>query len=189
VESAGDNASACGEVSLVYGSDDTIVSGQGRCFNACARPADPGWAAVDPYREMAALRSSIRASTALAASECSRADELEAAAAAACARASAAEGALDAGRLGCLDIDVPNLTDASLDEALAKLPALAAALHEERASRRAARDASACVVCLERPRQILFGCDHFAVCATCAPQCADCPLCRAPVASRRRVYT
>jgi hypothetical protein len=52
----------------------------------------------------------------------------------------------------------------------------------------AAADADACVVCCAVPcAMIAQPCCHFAVCAGCAPACAQCPVCR-EVADWRTVY-
>ena len=50
-------------------------------------------------------------------------------------------------------------------------------------------DQSLCVVCLERPRVVLFlTCAHLCACEACAPLMHACPLCRAEGATLR-VYT
>merc|ERR550514_618464 len=47
-----------------------------------------------------------------------------------------------------------------------------------------------CVVCLTHPRcVVLLNCGHLVVCASCAPGLALCPMCRAPVHDRRRVFS
>lgn len=94
-----------------------------------------------------------------------------------------------------LRLDVPTLTDAALTGALRRLPALLSEVHDERARRSAARDATSaanaavCIVCLSAPRAVVFGCDHFVACARCAAAVDECPVCRAAVVDRRAVYT
>ena len=47
-------------------------------------------------------------------------------------------------------------------------------------------DQSLCVVCLERPRVVLFlACAHLCACEVCAPLMLACPLCRAEGATLR----
>ena len=42
-----------------------------------------------------------------------------------------------------------------------------------------------CVVCMDRPRAILFlPCEHCAVCASCADALQECPNCRATIKTR-----
>ena len=52
------------------------------------------------------------------------------------------------------------------------------------------QDQTLCVVCLERPRVMLFlACAHLCACEECAPLMVDsCPLCRAE-GGTLRVYT
>ena len=35
---------------------------------------------------------------------------------------------------------------------------------------------------------IAFGCGHLCVCEACAADIAECPLCRSPVRTKRRIY-
>ena len=61
-------------------------------------------------------------------------------------------------------------------------------------ARRAAHAATAtattseCVVCQAAPLQIALGCGHFCACDACARGLSKCPICRAPVTERRRIY-
>ena len=42
-----------------------------------------------------------------------------------------------------------------------------------------------CVVCMDRPRAVLFlPCEHCAVCASCADALQECPNCRATITTR-----
>ena len=45
-----------------------------------------------------------------------------------------------------------------------------------------------CVVCLNAPRAVAFGCGHLCCCEACSLDVADCPVCRTPVASRHRIF-
>ena len=80
------------------------------------------------------------------------------------------------------------------DEALAAFSAEAAALSHALVSEDARRAAIAttstneCVVCHERPLEVAFGCGHFCACDACARGLSKCPICRAPVTERRRIY-
>ena len=80
------------------------------------------------------------------------------------------------------------------DEALAAFSAEAAALSHKLVSEDARRAALAststneCVVCHERPLEVAFGCGHFCACDACARGLSKCPICRAPVTERRRIY-
>ena len=80
------------------------------------------------------------------------------------------------------------------DEALAAFSAEAAALSHSLVSEDARRAAIAttstneCVVCHERPLEVAFGCGHFCACDACARGLSKCPICRAPVTERRRIY-
>lgn len=46
---------------------------------------------------------------------------------------------------------------------------------------------TSCSVCLDKPRTLAFGCGHI-VCVTCGPQLTICPMCRAPVTSRIKLF-
>ena len=80
------------------------------------------------------------------------------------------------------------------DEALAAFSAEAAALSHKLVSEDARRAAIAttstneCVVCHERPLEVAFGCGHFCACDACARGLSKCPICRAPVTDRRRIF-
>ena len=83
------------------------------------------------------------------------------------------------------------------DDALATFAAEAAALSHtlvREDARRAALAATAtaptseCVVCQSSPLQIALGCGHFCACDACARGLSKCPICRAPVTERRRIY-
>ena len=80
--------------------------------------------------------------------------------------------------------------------ALAAFSAEAAALSHKLVSEEARRAAIAttstneCVVCHERPLEVAFGCGHFCTCVECgiSAKLSKCPICRAPVTERRRIY-
>ena len=79
------------------------------------------------------------------------------------------------------------------DEALAAFSAEAAALSHTLVREDARRAAlvtptSECVVCQAAPLQIALGCGHFCACDACAQGLSKCPICRAPVTERRRIY-
>jgi hypothetical protein len=82
------------------------------------------------------------------------------------------------------------------DEALAAFSAEAAALSHKLVSEDARRAAIAttstneCVVCHERPLEVAFGCGHFCTCVECgiSAKLSKCPICRAPVTDRRRIF-
>ena len=82
------------------------------------------------------------------------------------------------------------------DEALAAFSAEAAALSHKLVSEDARRAAIAttstneCVVCHERPLEVAFGCGHFCTCVECgiSAKISKCPICRAPVTDRRRIF-
>ena len=49
---------------------------------------------------------------------------------------------------------------------------------------------SECVTCLTNKRtRLLEPCNHFCLCETCAPRSATCPVCRAYITRKTRVYT
>jgi len=73
--------------------------------------------------------------------------------------------------------------------------AAAAALRARDARRRdddrrraAGDDAALCAICLDAPREVVFNCDHYVLCGACAATVAECPVCRAPITERRRVF-
>ena len=80
------------------------------------------------------------------------------------------------------------------DDALATFAAEAAALshslvrEEARRAATATATTSECVVCQAAPLQIALGCGHFCACDACARGLSKCPICRAPVTERRRIY-
>ena len=79
------------------------------------------------------------------------------------------------------------------DDALATFAAEAAALSHSLVKEEARRAAtltttSECVVCQAAPLQIALGCGHFCACDACARGLSKCPICRAPVTERRRIY-
>ena len=80
------------------------------------------------------------------------------------------------------------------DEALAAFSAEAAALshtlvrEDARRAATATETTSECVVCHERPLEVAFGCGHFCACDACARGLSKCPICRAPVTDRRRIF-
>jgi len=89
--------------------------------------------------------------------------------------------------------DLAALSDTSLAAFSAEAAVLAHSLVRED-SRRAALAATStaatneCVICSERPLQVAFGCGHFCACEVCATGLTKCPICRAPVTERRRIY-
>ncbi len=122
---------------------------------------------VDEYRALAAERDSLRAER----------DALE-----------------ESARL----VPAPSAGDlaALSDDALSAFSAEAAALSHKLVSEDARRAAIAttstneCVVCHERPLEVAFGCGHFCTCVECgiSAKLSKCPICRAPVTERRRIY-
>jgi len=53
----------------------------------------------------------------------------------------------------------------------------------------AAKDVKLCVVCLEIEKQVMFKpCGHAACCMTCGSDIEQCPLCRAPVLARDKIF-
>ena len=47
-----------------------------------------------------------------------------------------------------------------------------------------------CVYCLDKPKCVRFDpCGHLACCFECAALLSSCPMCRAPIRERQRVYT
>ena len=49
--------------------------------------------------------------------------------------------------------------------------------------------ASECIVCLENTREVAFGCGHLCVCDGCSTVVGECPICRAPITERRRIFS
>ena len=49
------------------------------------------------------------------------------------------------------------------------------------------QDAKLCPVCLERSKDTAFQCGHQA-CHTCSASLTDCPICRAPIQLRIKLY-
>jgi hypothetical protein len=72
----------------------------------------------------------------------------------------------------------------------APAPKPGAQAHEKSAVHAAAAaDANACVICLERPKNVLLQpCRHLCVCQACSPTIAECPLCRTNIDSRIHAY-
>ena len=65
-----------------------------------------------------------------------------------------------------------------VDEAFAEIKRL-------KRERDEAQDRNECVVCMERPRAVVFlPCEHCAVCASCAAALQECPNCRATITTR-----
>jgi len=51
------------------------------------------------------------------------------------------------------------------------------------------KEESECVVCLERPRAILFApCNHLCCCPSCSASMRECPLCRKPINTKVTVF-
>ena len=90
------------------------------------------------------------------------------------------------------EADLAGLSDVTLANIAADAAALQHACLKEDARRTAtapaAGAANECVVCTERPLQVAFGCGHFCACEVCATGLSKCPICRAPVTERRRIY-
>lgn len=89
--------------------------------------------------------------------------------------------------------DLAALSDTSLAAFSAEAAVLAHSLVREDARRAALAATSTattneCVICSERPLQVAFGCGHFCACEVCATGLTKCPICRAPVTERRRIY-
>ena len=84
--------------------------------------------------------------------------------------------------LAALNEALPRVTEAVTREVTRRLAAGAAETRE-------AEDASVCVCCLDRPRDIVFlSCMHVVVCEQCAPRTASCPTCRVPITEKRRIF-
>ena len=86
--------------------------------------------------------------------------------------------------------DLAALDDDALSTFAAEAAALSHSLVREEARRAATATAttSECVVCQAAPLQIALGCGHFCACDACARGLSKCPICRAPVTERRRIY-
>ena len=86
--------------------------------------------------------------------------------------------------------DLAALPDDALSTFAAEAAALSHSLVREEARRAATATAPAseCVVCQAAPLQIALGCGHFCACDACARGLSKCPICRAPVTERRRIY-
>ena len=86
--------------------------------------------------------------------------------------------------------DLAALPDDALSTFAAEAAALSHSLVREEARRAATLTAttSECVVCQAAPLQIALGCGHFCACDACARGLSKCPICRAPVTERRRIY-
>ena len=86
--------------------------------------------------------------------------------------------------------DLAAMSDAALSTFAAEAAALSHSLVREEARRAATATAPAseCVVCQAAPLQIALGCGHFCACDACARGLSKCPICRAPVTERRRIY-
>ena len=83
-----------------------------------------------------------------------------------------------------------SLSADALSTFAAEAAALSHSLVREEARRAATATAttSECVVCQAAPLQIALGCGHFCACDACARGLSKCPICRAPVTERRRIY-
>ena len=86
--------------------------------------------------------------------------------------------------------DLAAMSDAALSAFAAEAAALSHSLVREEARRAATATTptSECVVCQAAPLQIALGCGHFCACDACARGLSKCPICRAPVTERRRIY-
>ena len=45
-----------------------------------------------------------------------------------------------------------------------------------------------CLICLSRPMEMVFGCQHVCACESCSREITKCPICRVVIAERTRVY-
>ena len=50
-----------------------------------------------------------------------------------------------------------------------------------------AADVMCCSICLERPRDLVFGCGHQS-CGRCGEQLSACPFCRLPVTAKIKLF-
>lgn len=41
-----------------------------------------------------------------------------------------------------------------------------------------------CIVCMEKPKEIVFNCGHFYACAGCSSEMKQCPICRVTITAR-----
>lgn len=58
-----------------------------------------------------------------------------------------------------------------------------------RVQKAAAASESTCAICWDEPREVVFlPCMHRVCCSDCAKQPSVCPLCKAHIDERRRVY-
>ena len=96
-----------------------------------------------------------------------------------------------------LTVDVARLGPGPLSDLVKDLPKVLQDATREQLRREMAREqgtadepapAQECSVCLERVRSVAFGCGHLCACDRCAPNLRECPICRAPVTERRRIY-
>ena len=46
-----------------------------------------------------------------------------------------------------------------------------------------------CIICLDDARSVAFGCGHLCCCGECADELKECPVCRARIKQRLRIYT
>ena len=86
--------------------------------------------------------------------------------------------------------DLAALSADALSTFAAEAAALSHSLVREEARRAATATTttSECVVCQAAPLQIALSCGHFCACDACARGLSKCPICRAPVTERRRIY-
>ena len=49
-------------------------------------------------------------------------------------------------------------------------------------------EALLCIICFEEAKTVVFGCQHMCCCGTCADSLKECPMCRAPITFRMRVF-
>ena len=48
-------------------------------------------------------------------------------------------------------------------------------------------DVTCCSICLERPRDLVFGCGHQS-CSRCGEQLSACPFCRLPITAKIKLF-
>ena len=103
-----------------------------------------------------------------------------------------------------LGLDVSRLHVSVLTKLTQKIPALLHKVTREHLRREMAAanpaatsprahaepdQASECIVCLEASREVAFGCGHLCVCDGCSTVVGECPICRAPITERRRIFS
>lgn len=152
-----------------------------------ARPASLEDEVAALQKQKSEVDAALLAKTAALAAERAREKAAAEAAAGAAAELSATRAALEtAQREGrrAAGLDLAGLDSAQLD-------ALEGRAKESlrRVQKAASASDSVCVICYDRPKAVAFSpCMHRACCEQCANVPAECPLCRATIAERKRVY-